>query len=52
MDLTGEQETQFENEHFNVMWQQYAGTTDFDKLNVANAVPFMFDMMGFTFEEK
>ena len=52
VDLTGEQEQQFETEHFNPMWSQYAGASDFAKLNVANSVPFMFDMMGLTFAEK
>jgi len=34
------------------MWAQYAGVSDFAKLNVANAVPFMYDMMGLSFAEK
>lgn len=52
VDLTSEQEQRFEQEHFVPMWREYTGTNDFSTLSVANAVPFMRQLMSLTLNDR
>ena len=45
VDLTGPQEQKFENSRFYPTWQKYAGKEAYASLSLANAVPFMYDML-------
>ena len=44
--------TLFEKEHFLKAWATYAGKSEYDYLSVANALPFVHEMMSFSIEDK
>ena len=52
VDLTSEQEQRFERDHFIPAFREFAGTNDFSTLSVANAVPFMRQLMSLSIEER
>ena len=52
MDLTGQQEEVLEEDHFDPLFEQYAGKGDFTTIRARDAVPFMRELMDLTYEDK
>lgn len=52
VDLTGQQEVVLEEDHFEPLFEQYAGKGDFNTIRASDAVPFMRELMDLTYEDK
>ena len=52
VDLTGQQEVVLEQDHFDPLFEQYAGRGDFTTIRASDAVPFMRELMDLTYEDK
>lgn len=52
VDLTGQQEQILEEDHFDPLFEQYAGKGDFTTIRASDAVPFMRELMDISYEDK
>ena len=52
VDLTGQQEQRLEEDHFEPLFEQYAGKGDFTTIRASDAVPFMRELMDISYEDK
>jgi len=52
VDLTGQQEQLLEEDHFEPLFEQYAGKGDFKTIRASDAVPFMRELMDISYEDK
>lgn len=52
VDLTSQQEQRLEEDHFEPLFEQYAGKGDFTTIRASDAVPFMRELMDISYEDK
>lgn len=50
--MTGQQEEILEEDHFEPLFEQYAGKGDFTTIRPSDAVPFMRELMDISYEDK